>query len=296
VAARPLVPQIAGEWWQIAGQPDLGDLTGDAQEPVDFAVWQAADTTWQLWSCIRKTKETGKTRLLYRWEGADLLAPNWTPQGIALRADPQCGETPGGLQAPYVFKDGETYFLFYGDWEHICQATSRDGKQFTRVCDANGKTGLFGEGQDANTRDPMALRVGDLWHCYYTAYPNRRGAVFARTSTDLRHWGEAHIVNSGGKAGDGPFSAECPHVVAREGFFYLFRTERYGRDNLTHVYRSTDPLYFGRDEDAAYWITSLPIAAPEIVSHAGQDYLAALNPELNGIRIARLQWLPADAS
>jgi hypothetical protein len=287
------VPEIGSDWWQIADQPDLGDLTGEAQEPVDFAVWQAADGTWQLWSCIRKTKEAGKTRLLYRWEGARLTDADWKPRGIAMRADPQVGETPGGLQAPYVFREGDTFTMFYGDWEHICMAVSADGKDFTRVKSAEGRTGLFGEEADANTRDPMVIRVGSQWVCYYTAFPERRGAVFARTSTDLRHWGEAHIVNVGGKAGEGPFSAECPHVVARDGFFYLFRTEHYGKDNLTHVYRSTDPLHFGHNEDETYWVTALPIAAPEIVLHEGQDYIAALNPELNGIRIARLNWVPA---
>lgn len=86
LAAEPiLVPEIAGEWWQVAGQPDLGRLTGDKQEPVDFAVWQARDGTWQLWSCIRKTKETGTGRLLHGWEGAQLTDPNWQPRGIQMR-------------------------------------------------------------------------------------------------------------------------------------------------------------------------------------------------------------------
>jgi arylsulfatase A-like enzyme len=294
-AARPATPEIDGDWWQVAGQPDLGALTGEKQEPVDFAIWQAADGTWQLWSCIRKTKEPGNTRLLYRWEGARLTNPNWKPMGIAMRADPKFGETPGGLQAPFVFRERDIFHLFYGDWERICRATGSDGKTFARVLDAEGKTGLFGEGQGANTRDPMGLSVRGVWHCYYTAFPNRQGAVFARTSADLTNWSGPRIVNSGGKGGSGPFSAECPHVVERDGYFYLFRTERYGKNNLTHVYRSTDPLNFGRDEDVQYWIASLPVAAPEIVRHEGQDYVAALNLALDGIRVAKLKWNPSEA-
>jgi hypothetical protein len=34
----------------------------------------------------------------------------------------------------------------------------------------------------------------------------------------------------------------------------------------------------------------LPIAAPEIVTHEGEYFLAALNPGLDGIRLARLEW------
>ena len=47
-AGPVLVPQIDGEWWQVAGDPDLGKLTTPKQQPVDFALWQAADGTWQL--------------------------------------------------------------------------------------------------------------------------------------------------------------------------------------------------------------------------------------------------------
>jgi hypothetical protein len=64
-------------WRQIASNPDLGELISGKQEPVDFAVWQAADGTWQLWSCIRNTKEAGVTRLLHSWEGRTLFAKDW---------------------------------------------------------------------------------------------------------------------------------------------------------------------------------------------------------------------------
>ncbi len=50
------MPVIEGDFWQIAGNPDLGGLTGERQQPVDFGIWQARDGTWQLWSCIRGTK------------------------------------------------------------------------------------------------------------------------------------------------------------------------------------------------------------------------------------------------
>jgi hypothetical protein len=55
-AAEPvLVPQIDGDFWQVAGDPDLGKYTTPKQQPVDFGIWQAVDGTWQLWSCIRGT-------------------------------------------------------------------------------------------------------------------------------------------------------------------------------------------------------------------------------------------------
>ncbi len=64
-AKRVLVPQIDGEWSYVTGNPMDHKFATERQEPVDFAVWQASDSTWQLWSCMRKTTaggENGKTR------------------------------------------------------------------------------------------------------------------------------------------------------------------------------------------------------------------------------------------
>jgi hypothetical protein len=73
VAAPPvMMPRVAGEWWTVANDPDLGAYTATNQQPVDFGVWQATDGTWQLWSCIRNTRCAGVTRLFHGWEGRRL--------------------------------------------------------------------------------------------------------------------------------------------------------------------------------------------------------------------------------
>ena len=106
---RTIKPSIEGDWWQVAGNPDLGELSSEDQQPVDFGIWQAADGTWQIWSCIRQTKEKGNTRLFYRWEGKKIEQPNWEPKGIAMRGDTLLGEAAGGLQAPYVIRYNDKY-------------------------------------------------------------------------------------------------------------------------------------------------------------------------------------------
>lgn len=123
-----MVPEIDGNWWQVAGQSDLGKLTGDKQEPVDFGVWQARDGSWQLWSCIRKTKESGTGRLFFGWEGARLTDSNWRQRGIQMRANTVIGEVDGGLQAPFVKLIDGRWHLFYGSWQSICLALSDDGR------------------------------------------------------------------------------------------------------------------------------------------------------------------------
>ncbi len=65
-------PVLESEWWEVTGNPDLGEYTNPGQQPVDFGVWQAADGTWQLWSCIRHTNCGGNTRLFHGWEAENL--------------------------------------------------------------------------------------------------------------------------------------------------------------------------------------------------------------------------------
>jgi hypothetical protein len=294
-AEHGALPEIVEPWWQVAGNPDLGDYTSEKQQPVDFGIWQAADGTWQIWSCIRHTQCGGHTRLFYRWEGRRLTDPDWRPLGIAMQADPSRGEAAGGLQAPHVFRDGGAYFMVYGDWHRICLAQSQDGKEFTRVANDQGQPALF-SGPYSQVRDAMMLKVGSLFFCYYMGHEKDaeyESAVFCRTSHDLKEWSEPLIVSAGGQAatqcnwygGD----AECPFVVQRDGMFYLFRNQLYGVPSLNTQYASSNPLNFGVGHDR-FRLGTLPVAAPEIVRHEGQWYIAALNPGLDGIRIARLKW------
>lgn len=303
----PPIPKVDGAWWNVTGNPNLGNYTTDRQQPVDFGVWQAADGTWQLWSCIRHTKAGEKTRLFYRWEGQNLSDSDWTPKGIAMEAIPELGETSGGLQAPYVFKENGTYFMFYGGWDCICLATSVDGKQFTRVKNQAGQTTLF-SGPYYNSRDAMVLRADGLYYCYYTGHtdPDKsltvdgrkeyepfHCAIFCRTSADKRNWSEPFIVSAGGSpaskdrwhGGD----SECPFVLKRHGYYYLFRNQQYGPENLNTQYASRDLHNFGVDDDQ-FMIGTLAVAAPEIVTHDGQDYIVALKESLDGIRMAKLKW------
>jgi hypothetical protein len=289
-AEELLVPVIDGPWWQVAGDPDLGEYTRAEQQPVDFGVWQAADGTWQLWSCIRHTACGGHTRLFYRWEGQQLTDHDWRPMGIAMEAKPELGESPGGLQAPHVVQHAGQYVMAYGDWVNICFATSRDGKNFERHILPDGKTGVFSEGPGCNTRDPMLIQIDDLWHCYYTAVVNGRGYGFCRTSPDLKIWSDSYVVSYGGRVGPGPWQNECPHVVQMgPGQFFYFRNELYGKNARNWVYHSDNPYNFGIDEDSKL-VRDWHLAAPEIIRHENQFFIAALMDDLKGIKIARLKW------
>ena len=298
-------PVIEGEWWNITGVPDLGELNGDKNEPVDFAVWKAKDGTWQLMSCIRGTKTGGSGRLFFRWEGKSLTDTNWKQMGIAMEADTLLGETKGGLQAPYVFEENGVYYMFYGDWRNICLATSTDGKTFTRVINESKTPALFG-GPIYNTRDPMVAKFDDTYYCYYT--DNNRedngifepqGAIFCRTSKDMKKWSDPIIVSRGGSAmnyahwhgGD----IECPFVVKIDDKYVLFRNVLYSRNYLNFQYSSSNPLDFGDGHDN-YMTGSLHIAAPEIVKEGDQYYIVSLKRRLDGMRVAKINFVKEEVT
>lgn len=294
-AVAALVPEIVGEWWQIAGSPDLGELASSEQELVSFGVWQAADKTWQLWGCIRNTNVGGNTRLFYRWESAHLTDVDWQPAGVAMTSDPSLGEPLGGLQAPHATRIGDEWVMAYGDWEHICFARSSDGKEFTRQIGDDGVTGAFDEGLGNSTRDPMVTHFNGAYHVYYTANPDGVGSVYARTSLDLRAWSESAIVSAGGSGGSAAIDGEEPAVVWVEESqaYYLFRTHTNpagGERMVTSVYRSADPLDFGIGDDR-YLVATLDSEATWVIRDGDAYYVAAVMPDFSGCRLARLAWV-----
>jgi hypothetical protein len=299
-ADRPLVPRIAEPWTQIAAEPDLGKLGTPKQEVVDFAIWQALDGSWQAWSCIRNTAEPGATRLFYRWQGKQLAGGLWEPMGIAMHAEPAFSERQGSLQAPFVIKVNDKYHLYYTSGGRAFVMKSDDGKTFARAMTAPGRFGVFERfGSEAEQkvvggsgRDIMILRDGSRYIAYYTANPDGLGKVYARESANLLDWSEPKVVAFGGAAGTGPYAAECPWVyrLPNTSDYYLFRTQRYRHPPETRVYRSQDPLQFGINDDSKL-VALLPVAAPELVTSEGALYIAALMPDLKGLRVARLEFV-----
>jgi hypothetical protein len=285
--------KLDGQWWRVASRNGLigmGACASGGEQLVDFGVWQAADGTWQLWSCLRNNK---CGRMFHRWEGKNLTDKDWKPMGVTMRADPELGETPGynngsqgGLQAPHVIKDSGVYYMFYGDWNNICLARSEDGKNFKRVLNADDRPQIFMGRKNQNTRDPMTIKIGDTYYCYYS---NHESVVWCRTSKDLRTWSDRIAVTI--DYGDHWGAAECPHVVYRPdlGLYYLFRNHMpYPHQNVLSntQYASTDPLNFKEDQK----ISALDLDAPEIIYHDRQYYIAAVNDDDYSIRIAKLDW------
>lgn len=154
LAASPCaqMPVLSGSSWHVTGNPDLGELGTDRQEPVDHAIFQSDDGRWHLWSCIRHTKVG---RVLNAWESTDLRRSPWEPMGIAMRAESELGESIedwGGqewIQAPFVIRHAGRHHMFYGGHRselgacQICVATSPDGRVFEKRRDEHWHSRVF---------------------------------------------------------------------------------------------------------------------------------------------------------
>ncbi len=300
-SARPRLPRLVGDAWYLTAPPDLGELGGPDCQVVDHTIFQAHDGTWQLWACIRGTRVG---RVLYAWESPSLRQMRWEPRGIVMRGEERYGESINDwngeewIQAPHVIHTRSRYWMFYGGHNtelgqcQICLATSLDGRRFMRYANNQGYSRVFiGPGE---ARDPMVIAIDDVYYCYYAGHDvgaRQPGKVYVRTSTDLYHWSAYREVSWGGRAsGSGPWSAECPFVVARDGLFYLFRTSEYAPIARTHVYCSDDPLDFGLGHDGK-WLTTLRVAAPEIVVDGDDYYISSVEDLTGGVQLSRLEWL-----
>ena len=96
-----------------------------------------------------------------------------------------------------------------------------------------------------------------------------------------------------GDAAPAPLPPSARSFELEPNKFHLFRTQVYGKDARSSVYFSHDPMDFGVDHDEGQFVCTLPIAAPEIIKHNGEYYIAALLPSLKGIQMARMEWVPA---
>jgi hypothetical protein len=272
------VPRIVGTWKRIApSSPELERYdNGDKDNTCDFTIFQAADGTWQLISCIRSTLAPGRTRLFYRWEGQQITDADWKPMGIFAEAitEPPHNQVQGRMQAPHCFRHEGRYIMFYNSaGAHVM--VSSDGKNFERIPNAAGSFQHFNMNRDVFILDNTD-RDG-RWYAYYTN--NKPGMAVKWANNLMGPWTEQEqqLLHHG--------FFESPFVQCYAGHYYLFVP--------CMVFVSDDPLDFDKplltklvDEKGT------TKAAIEIIRDAeGNYYIAGYG---KGIYVARLEWQASD--
>lgn len=319
-----LIGQLPGaEEYRDGWEAKKGE--GEHNACVDHHIFLDTGGTWHLWGCVRST---AVGRIFYHWTADDFTASPWKSTGEILRIDRDYGESYGSspgegsdesteecIQSPFFLWHGGLLHMFYGgggarephqdddgtgtwsDWHQrgaqMCLMTSKDGHLWHRYRNSQGQSRLFvGPGP---TRDPCVIRVGDLWHIYYAGCRDgdpELPVFWCRTSRDLIEWSAPINVHEDPSYGPGRWDTECPHVVFRDGYYYLFRTEDYYTAR-THVFRSEDPLDFGVGDASDFYVGPFPAAAPELYTMPdGREYVSSNhNPPL-GTEMCRMRWVP----
>jgi hypothetical protein len=295
--APPETPVIVGDFWRVVKNPDLGVYTDQKAQPVDFAVWQAADGMWQLVSCVRHTKFPGGSRLLFRWETDQLTNPDWQERGIFMTSDDHPEHEQGTVQAPHVIRNGNEFLMYYNSAGAAFVMRSTDGKTFERVNTPDGQVRHFSMGRDVMVFDNRA-RDKKLY-AYYTAitpplYPTRNNhTIGVRLATDfVGPWSEP--IDIGVNTADNNDPKEFPYnFINAESPFVLFRKGYYYRWEQMKVFASRDPLTWANPE-VTTMTAEHPRAfyAPEVVEDNGTYYVAGYKyrDALQGIYMARFDW------
>ena len=153
--------------------------------------------------------------------------------------------------APHIIEHKGTYYMFYtGVNKNVCQAiclaTSTDLYHWKRS-DTNPVIttkpwGIWNPDKWSDCRDPMVLKDGDLFYCYFTAQRKNpesgkdESCIGISSSTDLLNWKHAGIIRLDQSLSTPP---ESPFVVKRDGKYYLFYTN-YGMGTTYAI--SDDPV------------------------------------------------------
>lgn len=322
-----LRPVLDSDFWMLGPSPTMLDLPrlvapvrnpalpdgAPTHECVDHHVFQSTDGTWHLWGCIRKTTVG---RILYHWEGRSLTEGLWHPTEEIIRVDRSAGESLADnngeecIQSPFVVVTGGTYVMFYGGdgsgvneagtavpaddpdmAGQMCAMMSPDGRRWRRYRNAAGQSRVFVGPMAA--RDPCLLNIDGLWHLYYAGrhgHADGQAGFYVRTSSALLHWSDRRLVHLDSRYGGHPWQTECPHVVYREGYYYLFRTVHYATSE-THVFCSEDPLDFGIGDASARYVGPIAVAAPEIIiDDGGKEFITSNHNLSGGTMLCRLKW------
>jgi sucrose-6-phosphate hydrolase SacC (GH32 family) len=216
-----------------------------------------------------------------------LLDAPWRKHGQVIHADPAAGETH--VWAPHVIRHAGLYWMYYcgGGAKHdeyrIHLAVSEDLWNWQR----HDHNPMVVDGFDA--RDPMVLRVGDVWVMYYTGNSEPIGGhhvVYAVTSKDLLHWSNRKEVFRHSQVGTYGGPTESPFVVNRDGKFFLFVCTNTPYSN-TAVYKSDDPFHWEMTQQAG----SIGAHAAEVVTaESGEDFVSRAGWGAGGLHLAKLNW------
>lgn len=226
---------------------------------------------------------------------------NWKIEKPILQC-PKQGWDQYQVWAPYILEHNKTFYMFYTGVNQnysqaICLATSKDLYNWSRV-NSNpivpiAPWSLWSKENWSDCRDPMVLKDGNVFYCYYTsaridkATDKHEYCVGISSSTDLLSWKDEGFVRLENSLNTPP---ESPFVIKKNGKYYMFYTSyKYGIVYLT----SNNPANGWKELPVEKMVLKDKVSASEIYEDNGKWYMSYISHEkfsLHFFEICRLFW------
>ena len=202
--------------------------------------------------------------------------------------------------APHIIRHNGKYWMFYtglsdSATQAICLATSKDLYKWKRHKNNPVLTSLpwghWDTSHPSDCRDPMVLKDGDTFYCYYTAARvvpetgEHEYCLGIASSKDLIHWKDEgfrrliHSLNT---------PPESPFVVKRKGEFYLFYTNY--KHGIVYV-KSPDPLHGWKEDPNDPQSLMKGVSATEIFKKNGKWYITLISHMRNALHFFEIREL-----
>lgn len=224
---------------------------------------------------------------------------NWHIRKPVLET-PDSGFDVYQVWAPHIIEHNGKYWMFYtgvndSATQAICLATSEDLYHWERHENNPLFTSLPWGYWDtihwSDCRDPMVLKEGDTFYCYYTAARMVPGTETVEnclgiaSSSDLIHWkdeGYRRLIHTLTTPPESPF------VVKRNGEFYLFYTNY--KHGIVYV-RSPDPLHGWKEDPEDPQSIMEGVSATEIFEHEGKWFITLISHMPYGLHFLEIREL-----
>jgi len=153
----------------------------------------------------------------------------WEELGVVLEDRIPGTPDEASIWAPYVFEENGTYYMFYtGVTRNVTQsillATSIDPSDPLswqpqgKIFQPNHPGMVWIEDEWADCRDPMVIKVDDMYYLYYTGLDEAGGIIGVAESPSLMGtWVDRGSVTVSARA-----MPESPFVLFRDEIYYLF--------------------------------------------------------------------------
>jgi len=207
---------------------------------------------------------------------------------------PESGVDEFQVWAPYILKRKGIYYMFYTGvntdvCQSICLATSKDLYHWERyesnplVIPGEWGNGIYSQDKWSDCRDPMVLKDGRNYYCYYTAMrlntetQQLESCIGISSSQDLLHWKDEGFIPLKYSLSTPP---ESPFVVKHKQTFYLVYTNyKYGIVYLT----SKDPVQGWQEmpEDKMSLIGG--VSATELLKVGNEWQISLISHMKNGL-------------